>query len=294
MAKNLKSKNFITQRFSRDDSLLICCSVAGIIRIWNSRTFRVVSELITRGTSYTGMTLHPQQDWLFLISTEKSIIQYEMSTARTESIESARLKLIGKLETYADENATCIEIDKSGDLICIGTNKGTCLIKLFFISNMFEFLNENYIFEGSIRLYFLPDGSFREFRCHFTHITRLCFTSLSEYLLVSCEDGSVFVYSLNFVANLSQLDENLKMSEELFLINATDRTKRVWLVEEWKAKLEETRHIKELDLRKQKLKFKMSQRAILLRSQRQMTNLMQSIHELTSQANENENYFNEK
>lgn len=35
--------------FSRDDHYLLCCSMAGIIRVWNSNTLTLISEITTKG-----------------------------------------------------------------------------------------------------------------------------------------------------------------------------------------------------------------------------------------------------
>ena len=40
--------------FSQDDHYLMCCSMAGIVKIWNSTSLVPVFEIITKGLSYIG------------------------------------------------------------------------------------------------------------------------------------------------------------------------------------------------------------------------------------------------
>lgn len=117
-------------RFSRNDGLLLSCSVAGIIRIWNTRTLMEVNEVMTTGLSFTGMVIH--QDYLFLISTEKAVRQYEIRMKDPNRVKFNQIELVRKLDTHPDENVTSIEINKQGDVICIGTNKGPNFITDFF------------------------------------------------------------------------------------------------------------------------------------------------------------------
>lgn len=99
--------------------------MAGIIRIWNSHTLTVMCEIMTKGLSYIGLALHPNQEWLFLISTEKTIRQFQLPNMKQSRLKVAKeAKLIRKLETRSEENLTCIEMSKSGKFVCIGTNKG--------------------------------------------------------------------------------------------------------------------------------------------------------------------------
>ena len=35
--------------FSHDDHYLLCCSMAGIIRVWNSNTLTLICEITTKG-----------------------------------------------------------------------------------------------------------------------------------------------------------------------------------------------------------------------------------------------------
>ncbi|RMZ94887.1 Cilia- and flagella-associated 57, partial [Brachionus plicatilis] len=123
-------------RFSNDDHYLLCCSMAGIIRIWNSQSLNLITEITTKGLSYIGLDLHPNQEWLFLISTEKNIRQFQIivSEEHRKLIKpNAEPRLVQKFSTKPDENVTCIEISKSGKILCIGTNKG-CL-RVYSLSN---------------------------------------------------------------------------------------------------------------------------------------------------------------
>jgi WD40 repeat protein len=66
---------------SKNDHYLMCCSMAGIVRIWDMTSLVLVTEIVTKGLSYIGLSLHPNQEWLFLISTEKAIRQFQLPKA---------------------------------------------------------------------------------------------------------------------------------------------------------------------------------------------------------------------
>ncbi len=68
-------------KVSKDDHYLMCCSMAGIARVWDMTSLALVTEIVTKGLSYIGLSLHPNQEWLFLISTEKAVRQVQLPKA---------------------------------------------------------------------------------------------------------------------------------------------------------------------------------------------------------------------
>ena len=209
------------------------------------------------------MSIHPSDDHLFLISTEKFIGQYELPMRDPDRLRMSKSpKLIRKLDINPNENATTIEISKRGDLLCIGTNK------------------------GSIRLYTLPSGTHREFRAHFTYITRLCLMPRSDYLISSCEDGSLIVYSLDFC-----MRHFFDSPEEAFLVDKNERIDMLKSIKQSTEKLAESQQIKEFKLRKQRLKLKISLRAISNRYSSQISRLKSQLESIISHYKENEVNF---
>lgn len=78
------------------------------------------------------MAIH--QDNLFLISTEKSIRQYRIAMwlREPDTVHYEQFELVRKLDTHPDENVTCVEVNKTGEIVCIGTNKGLSIINIIY------------------------------------------------------------------------------------------------------------------------------------------------------------------
>ncbi len=128
------------------------------------------------GLSYTGLAMHPNNQYLFLISTEKAIRQFEFQTSseyKASIKPNFQAKLQRKIDTKHTENVTCLHMNTSGKLLCIGTSK------------------------GSIRIFRLPEGDSKEYRAHSNSITKICITCNDEYLIASSEDGTLIFWHIN-------------------------------------------------------------------------------------------------
>ena len=150
------------------------------------------------------MTLHPNKQWLFLISTEKTIRQFELplsdeSNSLIKSDESA--KLLNKIDTKLDENVTCIELSKNGNTIYTGTNK------------------------GYLRIYEIcKNWKEHEFRAHSCPISKICLTPSDECLIISAEDGTISFWQIGSKLRSSYLE--LNQSNEEVLISREDYLKK--------------------------------------------------------------------
>lgn len=132
--------------------------------------------------------------WLFLISTEKFIRQFEFQTSseyKASIKPNCEVKLLKKFETKQTENVTCLHMNRSGKIISIGTNKGT------------------------IRVFRLPEGEYKEYRAHSNAITKMCITFNDECLISSSEDGTVIFWHIN--EQLRTLNVNHQFNEEVLV-----------------------------------------------------------------------------
>lgn len=245
-------------RFSQDDHYLLCCSMAGIIRIWNSQSLNLITEITTKGLSYIGLDLHPNQEWLYLISTEKNIRQFQIIVSeeyRNLIKPNAEPRLVQKFSTKPDENVTCIEISKSGKILCIGTNKG-CL-RVYSIAN--------------------PDD-FHDYRAHFGSVNKICI-SFGDECMVSCaDDGSVVFWNISSKAKDS-FAELIQLNEEI-LIDRDEYRKKSNIIEVYENKLKESNIETNFKLRMKELKFNIKKRELKSRFNNQMIDLMNKIEAL--------------
>ncbi len=259
-------------RFSKDDHYLICCSMAGIIRIWNAQTTHVISEIITKGLSYIGLSLHPNNEWLFLISTEKAIRHLQLPLSEEHNFlikHGAESKLVKKYDTKSDENTTCIEISKSGKMFCIGTNK------------------------GSIRIYLLQNGgSFKEYRMHSSSICKLCISHTDEYLISCSEDGTIVYWLID--SRFRGESYLFNQSNEEILLDQDEYLKQISIIRQFESKLQVSKEETNFMLRVKDLKFEIKKRELETRFDSQIKDLIQEIDFLDRQEKENENEFSEK
>jgi WD40 repeat protein len=223
-------------KFSLNDNYLFSCSMAGIIRIWNPYTQTQITEIMTKGLSYIGMALHPNQLWIFLISTEKSLRQLLLPKCdeyKTLIKKNGEIKLLNKLETNLEENVTCIEISNNGKLICLGMSKGS--IKLFEIQNCKS----------------------KQYRGHFSSITKICFSFNDEYLISSSDDGSILFWNINpsYRSNDKNSSNNYSQFNDQILIDENNYAKISNLIKRYENKISECKFDTDIKLRSKQLLF---------------------------------------
>ena len=245
-------------RFSKDDHYLLCCSMAGIIRIWNSQSLNLITEITTKGLSYIGLDLHPNQEWLFLISTEKNIRQFQIIVSeeyRNLIKPNAEPVLIQKFSTKPDENVTCIEISKSGKILCIGTNKGS--LRVYLVANF-----ENYF----------------DYRAHYGSVNKICITFADECLITCADDGSVAFWNISNKAK-ETFSELVQLNEEI-LIDKDEYRQKSAIIYEYESKLKDSRIETNFKLRMKELKFNVKVRELKSRFNSQMIDLIDKIESL--------------
>ena len=222
-------------RFSPNDNYLFSCSMAGIIRIWNPYTQTQLTEILTTGLSYIGFALHYDQNWIFLISTEKSLRKLhfpEYNKYKSMTKQNNEAILLKKLDTNVEENVTCIEISNNCKLICVGMTKG--YLKLY----------ETYY-----------DRS-KQYRGHVSAITKICFSFNDELMISSSEDGSILFWNINksFRTN-EQNSLNCYQLNDQILINESDYLKISDLTRDYETKVNRCKNDTNIKLRLKQIQF---------------------------------------
>ncbi len=258
-------------KFTRNDNYLIACSMAGIVKIWNCYDLTLAHEIITKGLSYIGLALHPNQEEIFLISTEKTVRQFKLPF--TENCKSmfkagAQAKLTRKLELKStDENSTCVEVSKSGKILCVGTNK------------------------GYLKVFLLATGTYKEYRAHSSSLTKICIAFNDECLVTASEDGTLIMWLINKELRYHDVDIDYKVTnhtashydtltfleQELVLTNKNDfliKSQQILKIEE---KIDELNFETEFKLRLKELKFKLKKKELKSRFSGQKVSLKKQI-----------------
>jgi hypothetical protein len=244
---------------TKDDRYLICCSMTGIVRIWDTQTLTVVSELITKGLSYIGLSLHPNQDWLFLISTEKAVRQFQLPKVDNFNAvinPDGEIKLKQKLETRSDENITCIEVNKCGRMLCLGTNKG--VIRVYVLLNA-------------------GGGQFREYRAHTSSISKICITCFDEYLITCSDDGAVVYWRIGSRLRDSAVVPVLAQVTQAALADQDEYEKQMARDKKWERKLREFEAQADFVTRMRELKFEIKRREMTRRFNAQIVSIVAQI-----------------
>ena len=260
-------------KFTRNDSHLIGCSMAGIVKIWSCSDFTLAHEIITKGLSYIGLALHPNQEEIFLISTEKSVRQFQLpftENCRSVFKAGAQAKLLRKLELKSiDENLTCVEISKSEKILCVGTNK------------------------GFLRVFLLATGTYKEYRAHSSSLTRICIAFNDESLVTASDDGTLVTWQINKELKYQIIDIDYMVTnhaaasqyntlaalleQDLVLTNKNDfliKSQQILTIEE---KIDELNLETEFKLRLKELKFKLKIRELKSRFSSQKVSLKKQI-----------------
>jgi cilia- and flagella-associated protein 57 len=269
-------------KFTDNDNYLVCCSIAGIIRIWNCCNLSVVHEIITKGLSYIGLALNLNQEMLFLISTEKAIRQFQLPLSDDLNSffkSNTQAKLIKKMETKNDENLTCIEISKSNKLLCVGTNKGT------------------------LRVILLSTGNFKEYKAHSSSITKICIAFNDELLLTSSDDGIIvswkiskmFKYQYNdteyLLASNKPLYKTIFLEQEMVLTNKKEFMLKSHQIIDTERKIENLTYETDFKLRLKDLKFKIKIKELNYRFKINMIILKNQKDDLIADQVKSCNYF---
>ena len=180
---NIKAKQVSKVKkiqFTKYDRYLICCSMAGVVTMWDLRTFTPIHEILNKGISFMDMAMHPNQEWIFTISTDQVLQQFELNYSNEKKYlinEAIEPILKAKIPNTAntDEKLRCIECSRTGNILAVGTTRG--FLKFYDI-------NQN------LRL-------IKQHRAHFSFITCISFTFNENYLISCSLDGLVVFWSIN-------------------------------------------------------------------------------------------------
>ena len=211
--------------------------------------------------------MHPNKEWLFLISTEKALRQFQCqmwAEFKSAIKPNTEVKLLRKLDTKSDENVTCLQMNKSGRLICIGTNK------------------------GSIRIYLLPEGTHKDYRAHANSITKLCFTFNDDYLVTASEDGTIIYWHIN--EKIRKLRINHQFNEEI-LIDQSSYLKTASTIAKNENKISDCRIETDFLYSFKELYSSIKQRELSNRLNQQLTELNNKIDSVCTNEETYENEF---
>jgi hypothetical protein len=163
------------------------------------------------------------------------------------------VKLIKKLETKADENATCIEINNCGRMVCVGTNK------------------------GSLRVYLLPSGQFKEYRAHTSPICKICVACSDDYLITCSDDGAIVYWQIGNKLRDSTIVPAVTQVTHVALADQDEYEKQMLEGEKWERKLREFETEADFVSRMKELKFDIKKREMTGRFNAQLINVVKQI-----------------
>lgn len=269
-------------RFTSNDNYLICCSMAGMIKIWHTNTLNLSNEIISKGLSYVGLALHPSQENLYLISTEKAIREYQLTLNEDLKLVykiNAPAKLVRKLEANLSENLTSIEISKSGKMLCVGTNKGV------------------------LKVYLLPTGQCREYRAHSSSLNRICIAYNDEVVVTGSDDGTIGFWqifdefkfknvSLNCLISSKTQYNAMYLEQDIVLTNRKEYFEKSKKILEIQRKIDLLNNETEFDLRLRELKFKIKAKELKSKFDNQINLLKEQINAILLDQEKHEKNFN--
>ena len=217
-------------QFTKYDRYLIAGSMAGIVTLWDLRTFTPIHEILNKGISFMDITLHPEQEWVFTISTDQFIRQFGLNYANEQKIlinKTVEPFLKTKIQDInPDEKLRCIECSRSGDTLVVGTTQG--YLKFYDINQNLKLIKQH--------------------RAHFSFITCISFTFTENYLISCSLDGLVVFWNLN--TQSSKIEQN-----EDILVNRTEYNQKLNEIKLGHEKLKEANSNVNFEFKLKQLKF---------------------------------------
>ncbi len=226
-------------QFTKYDRYLICCSMTGLITILDMRSFAPVYEIVNKGISCMDIVLHPNQEWLYAISTDQTLRRYDIKYISEQKYvlnKAIEPILMEKIQNNNEEKLRCIVCNRSGTVLVVGTNHG--YLKFYDIVENMKFLKQR--------------------RAHFSLITCISFTSNDEFLISSSLDGLVVFWSVNS----KQKNKVISEQNEDVLINKSEYIEKLNEIKVGYENLNEVNLNMNLEFKIKELKFNEKLRAL--------------------------------
>jgi hypothetical protein len=256
-------------QFTKYDRYLVAGSMAGIVTLWDLRTFTPIHEILNKGISFMDITLHPNQEWIFTISTDQCIRQFglnytnEQKTLLNKTIEPFMKNKIQNINQ--DEKLRCIECSRLGDTLVVGTTQG--YLKFYDISQNLKLIKQH--------------------RAHFSFITCISFTFTENYLISCSLDGLVVFWNSN--TQSSKIEQN-----EDVLINRIEYNEKLDEIKRGHERLQEANSNVNFEFKLKELKFNDKIRGLTNKYNSEILILMEQIKQQKDLENTNFEEFDLK